>query len=126
MDYVHLGNRFFLVRFYPKEDLDVVLKRGPWFIGNPFLSLRPWEPFFKPSTTNVMPIVVWVRLNELPIELYEVEVLRQIGESIGRVLWIDTHITMEAQGKYARLCLQIDTSKPLVNTRDDNYCLTRL
>lgn len=126
MDYVHLGNRFFLVRFYSKEDLDVVLKRGPWFIGNPFLSLRPWEPFFKPSTTNVTPIVVWVRLNELSIELYVVEVLRQIGESIGRVLWINTHITMEAQGKYARLCLQIDTSKPLVNSRDDNYCLTRL
>lgn len=67
---------------------------------------------------------IWVRLNELPIELYEVEVLRQIGESIGRVLWIDTHITMEAQGKYARLCTQIDARKPLVNTRDGSYCPT--
>lgn len=60
--------------------------------------------------------MVWVRLNELPIELYEKNVLRQIGEAIGKVLRIDTHTTMEARGKYARFCVQIDINKPLTNT----------
>ncbi|KAL0007451.1 hypothetical protein SO802_008953 [Lithocarpus litseifolius] len=116
MDCVDLGYGFFLNRFYAKEDLDFVLQKGPWFIGDNFLSLRPWEPFFKPSTASVSTIAVWVRLNELPIELYDRDVLRQIGEAIGRVLRIDTHTAMEAQGKYTRLCVQIDLNKPLVNT----------
>nr|POE68209.1 hypothetical protein CFP56_29017 [Quercus suber] len=63
--------------------MDSVLEKGPWFIGDFFLSLRPWEPFFKPSTANVSLIAVWVRLNELPIELYETKVLKQIGKGTG-------------------------------------------
>nr|POF05802.1 uncharacterized protein CFP56_44105 [Quercus suber] len=116
MDCVDLSNGFFLIRFYSKEDLNSVLKRGPWFVGDHFLSLRPWEPFFKPSSANISLVAVWIRLHELPIELYEAEVLREIGESIGKVLRVDTHTATEARGKYARLCIQIDTNKPLINT----------
>nr|POE44916.1 hypothetical protein CFP56_76701 [Quercus suber] len=93
MDYIDLSYGFFLVKFYSKEDIEMVIKRGPWFVGAHFLSLRPWEPFLKPSTTNVSLIAVWIRLNELPIELYETEVLKEIGESIGKVLRIDSHTT---------------------------------
>ena len=58
MNCIDLSYGFFLVKFYSKEDLERVIKRGPWFIGDHFLSLRPWEPFFKPSTANVSPITV--------------------------------------------------------------------
>nr|POE44962.1 uncharacterized protein CFP56_79677 [Quercus suber] len=116
MDCVDLTYGFFLVRFYSKEDLDNMIKKGPWFIGDHFLSLRAWEPFFKPSAANVSLVAVWVRLNELPIELYEPEVLKQIGENIGKVLRIDFHTVMEARGKNARLCIQVDLNKPLINT----------
>lgn len=116
LDCVDLGNDFFLARFYSKEDLDVVLKRGLWFIGDHFLSIRPWEPFFKLDSADVSLIAVWIRLNGLPIELYEAGVLKQLGQAIGRVLRIDAHTAMEARGKYARLCVQIDVNKPLINT----------
>ena len=116
MDCVDLGYGFFLVRFFSKEDLDSVLMKGPWFLGDHFLSLRPWEPFFKPSTANVALIAIWIQLYELPIELYETEVLKEIMESVGKVLRIDSHTAMEARGKYARACIQIDVNKPLVNT----------
>ena len=59
---------------------------------------------------------MWVRLHALPIELYEVEVLKQVEEAIGKVLRIDTHAAMEARGKYARLCVQVDVNKLLINT----------
>ena len=58
MNCINLSYGFFLVKFYSKEDLERVIKRGPWFIGDHFLSLRPWEPFFKPSTANVSPITI--------------------------------------------------------------------
>ena len=116
LDCVDLSYGFFTVRFYSKEDLEMVIKKGPWFIRDHFLSLRPWEPFFKPSSENVLSIAIWIRLNELPIELYEIEVLKEIGEAVGKVLRIDSHTAMEACGKYAKLCVQIDINWPLINT----------
>ena len=116
MDCVNLSYGFFLIYFYSKEDLNSMLKRGPWFVGDHFLSLRLWESFFRPDSATVSLVAVWIRLYQLPIEQYEVEVLREIGESIGKVLRVDTHTAMEARGKYARLCIQIEINKPLINT----------
>lgn len=76
LDCVDLGNEFYLVRFSLKEDMDAILEKGSWFIGGHYLSIRPWEPFFKPSITSVSLIAVWVRLHELHVELYEAEVLK--------------------------------------------------
>ena len=33
MDCIDLGHDFFLIKFECKEDIDKVLKVGPWFIG---------------------------------------------------------------------------------------------
>ena len=57
---------------------------------------------------------MWIRLNELPSEYYEVEVLLQLGNYIGKVLQIDTHTAAETRGRFARLCVQVDIDKPLV------------
>ena len=116
LDCVDLGKEFYSVRFSLKEDMEVVLKNGPWFITGHFLSIRPWEPFFKSDCASVLSITIWVRLHALPMELYETEVPKQIGEAIGRILRIDSHTAKEARGKYARLCIQLDITKPLINT----------
>ena len=113
LDCVDLGHGFFLTRFYLREDFKTILKRGPWFIGEHFLSIRPWEPNFHPTTANVSSIAVWIRLNELPIEYYNAEALHQIGKTIGNVLRVDTHTTSEMRGRFARLCVQVDVNKPL-------------
>ena len=114
MDCVNMGNGFFLVRLSLKEDFENILKKGPWFIGGHFLSLRPWEPDFRPSSANVSSVAVWVRLNELPIEYYNAEALHRIGNAIGKVLRVDTFTASETRGRFARLCIQIDVEQPLV------------
>ena len=78
------------------------------------MSIRSWEPNFKPSTACVSSVAVWVRLPELPIEYYEPSVLRDLGKAIGPVLRIDTHTAAEARGRFARLCVQVNFDKPLV------------
>nr|POE51174.1 ferric reduction oxidase 4 [Quercus suber] len=103
LDCVDLGHDFYFVHFTLEEDMDSVLEKGPWFIGGNFQSIRPWEPFFKPTVANVSSIAVWVCLHELLLELYEMEVLKRIGEAIGKVLRIDAQTAMEARGKYARI-----------------------
>lgn len=104
-DMVDLGKDFYLLRFVVRDDLEMVLMKGPWFIGEHFLSIRRWEVNFKPSEVQVSSMVVWVRLNELPIEYYDGEVLRHIGKALGKVLKVDMHTATEARGRYARLCV---------------------
>lgn len=114
IDIVDLGKEFYLVRFYLEDDHDSVLYKGPWFIGENFLSICPWEPNFKPSTAIVSSIAVWIRLNELPIEYYEANTLKRIGATIGSVLRVDSHTAVKAKGRYARLCVQVDINKPFI------------
>ena len=113
LDCVDLGHGFFLTRLSLSEDYENVLRKGPWFVGDHFLSIRPWEPDFKPALANVSSIAVWIRLNELPIEYYNAEALQLIGKAIGNVLRIDTFMASETRGRFARLCVQVDVEKPL-------------
>ena len=114
LDCVDLEYGFYLTRFSLREDYEAILKKGPWFIGEHFLSIRPWEPDFRPETASISSIAVWIRLNNLPIEYYNAEALHHIGKSIGNVLRVDTHTASETRGRFARLCVQIDVNKPLV------------
>ena len=114
LDCVDLEYGFFLTRFSLREDYEAILKKGPWFIGEHFSSIKPWEPDFRPETASISSIAVWIRLNNLPIEYYNTEALHHIGKSIGNVLRVDTHTASEMRGRFARLCVQIDVNKPLV------------
>ena len=67
-DCINLGHDFFLIKFECKEDIDKVLKRGPWFIGQQFLTIRLWEPEFKAFEASFSSVAMWIRLPELSIE----------------------------------------------------------
>nr|POF08943.1 uncharacterized protein CFP56_22816 [Quercus suber] len=60
MDVIDLGNEFFLVKFELQSDLDVVLKGGPWFVGQQFLAIRKWEPEFKAEEASLSSVAVWI------------------------------------------------------------------
>nr|XP_023914204.1 uncharacterized protein LOC112025751 [Quercus suber] len=115
MDCVDLGKDFFLIKFNDNEDCDKVLRGGPWFIGEHFLAIKPWEPYFKALEALFTSILVWVRFPELPIEFYDAMVLKKIGSAIGPVLRIDSYPVSGSRRSYARLCIQVDLDKPLIN-----------
>jgi hypothetical protein len=113
---VDLGEGFFLIRFESRNSFEEVLKGGPWFIGEHFLSLRPWSPNFRASEASVSSIAVWVRLPELPVEYYHKEALMLIGSGLGPVLRVDVNTATGNRGRFARICIQIDIKKPLART----------
>ena len=78
--------------------------------------LPPWEPYFRASGDNLTSVAVSVRFPELPIEFYDLEVLKEIGSAIGPMLHIDSYTAIGSRGSYARLCIQINLDKPLINS----------
>jgi exonuclease III len=114
--YCHAGLGFFLIKFENRDDFEDVLRNGPWFIGENFISIRPWVPDFRASDASVSSVAVWVRLPELPVEYYHKDSLMHIGSGIGPVLRVDFNTASGARGRFARLCLQLDLDKPLIRT----------
>jgi hypothetical protein len=55
-----------------------------------------------------------VRISGLPIEFYDAKVLRFIGDRIGRTVKVDKNTLTQERGKYARLCVEVDLTKPLL------------
>nr|XP_023908557.1 uncharacterized protein LOC112020226 [Quercus suber] len=106
LDCIDLENDFYLIKFGLVEDFERVLKGGPWFVGEHYLTIRAWEPHFKPLEATCSKVAVWARLPSLPIEFYELEVLQDIGRAIGPVLRIDANTAAGTRGRYARLCVQ--------------------
>lgn len=111
---VDLGNEYFLVDLSNEEDYAKTLEEGPWLIYNHYLIVRRWTPNFDPMSESIETVAAWVRLSRLPIEYYDSKVLRAIGNQIGKTVRIDDHTLTQARGKYARLCVEVDLTKPLL------------
>ncbi|XP_016177863.1 uncharacterized protein LOC107620170 [Arachis ipaensis] len=115
IEVIDLGNEFFIVKFYSQEDLDFALTEGPWKILNHYLSIRFWQPDFNPLEATIDKIAAWIRLPGLAIEYYEENMMKKIGDVIGRTLKVDTNIADKSREKFARLCVELDLIAPLIS-----------
>ena len=113
---VDIGMGFFLIRFDSRSGFEEVLKGGPWFIGEHYLSLRPWVPNFHASEASVSSVAIWVRLLELPVEYYHKDSLLKIGNGLGPILRVDFNTATGTRGRFARICVQLDLEQPLIRT----------
>lgn len=111
---IDLNNDFFLVVFSHREDQENALTEGPWLIYDHYLAVREWNPNFHPSSASIDKVAIWVRFSGLPIEYYDANILQHMGDRIGRTVWVDKNILSQERGKYARLCVKVDLTKPLL------------
>lgn len=114
MQILDLGHDFFLFQFEHFADYKKALLEGPWFLAGHYLSMRRWSPNFRPSKASISVTANWVRLPELPIEYFDKQVLHDIASKIGKPIKIDYTTEHVTRGRYARVCVEIDTEKPLL------------
>ena len=56
---------------------------------------------------------VWIRLEHLPIEYYNPDFLKHVGNKLGKLLKIDAVTSAASRGRFARLCVQFNIAYPL-------------
>lgn len=110
---VDLVNDYFVVRFDLEEDLNFVLTGGPWIVAGQYLIMQKWVPGFCPATAKITRMAAWIRVSAIQLECFDVWALKRIGNLLGKLLKIDTLTTSQNRGKFARLCIELDLSKPL-------------
>ncbi|CAI8594282.1 unnamed protein product [Vicia faba] len=72
------------------------------------------RPNFEPLSDTIDGVTVWVRISGVPIEFYDAKVLTGVSNRIGRAVKIDKNTMQHERGKYARFCVMVNLSKPLV------------
>ncbi|CAL8138480.1 unnamed protein product [Prunus armeniaca] len=91
---VDLVNYYFVVRFELEEDLN-------------------FRPGFCPATEKITRMAAWIRVSAIQLECFDVWALKRIGNLLGKLLKIDALTTSQNRGKFARLCVELDLSRPL-------------
>ncbi|KAI9084260.1 hypothetical protein K1719_033767 [Acacia pycnantha] len=114
IDIFDLDNDFYLVSFQHNEDYMEALIGGPWVINDAYLSVARWRPDFNPKNARIESVVAWVRIPELPAPLFDKKFLLNLGNSIGKAIRLDIHTAQRTRGKFARMCVELDLTKPLV------------
>lgn len=110
---VDVGLGFYVIRFESKADYLRVYMGGPWIIQDHYLTVRKWQSDFKADMAVAAKTAIWVRLPLLPMEYYDEATLDVIAEKLGKQLKVDNKIVISARGSYARICVELDLSKPL-------------
>ncbi|XP_019153666.1 PREDICTED: uncharacterized protein LOC109150204 [Ipomoea nil] len=112
---VAIDNDYFLVKFGSVDDLNFAKFEGPWMILNHYLIVKEWEPNFDPWADKTEKVLVWVRFPCLPIEYYSGVFLRKIGVKIGRPVRVDHATSHASRGRFVRICVEVDITKPLLS-----------
>ncbi|KAJ4829613.1 hypothetical protein Tsubulata_014283 [Turnera subulata] len=90
-----------------------VVAGGPWVILGHYLTVEPWKPQFEPSKHKITSVVIWIQIPELSCEYYDMPILRAVCNLIGRFVRIDYNTQESNRGKFARVAVELDLSKPL-------------
>ncbi|CAA0816029.1 Unknown protein [Striga hermonthica] len=109
-------NGYFSVRFHTDEDAMKTLVGGPWVVNRTYLHVQPWSQDFNDKVDTISSIVAWIRLPGMPPYIYHKKVFKKIGDIVGKVLKIDHQTATQTRGKFARLAVQLDLTKPLLTS----------
>nr|XP_016457641.1 PREDICTED: uncharacterized protein LOC107781456 [Nicotiana tabacum] len=110
---INVGEQYYIVKFNKEENLENILQKEPWFVFGHFLSVQCSEPNFVPATAKQIFTAIWIRLPHLPTKFYDEEILKKVGNTVGRLLKADACTSAALRGRYARLCVELSLDKPV-------------
>ncbi|XP_039042456.1 uncharacterized protein LOC120181374 [Hibiscus syriacus] len=75
--------------------------------------MRKWVPGMIPYMISLASISIWVKLWNVPLELYSQDGLRYIVSALGRPLYTDHASALKHQFEFAKICINIDAKVTL-------------
>ncbi|KAK9020937.1 hypothetical protein V6N11_010949 [Hibiscus sabdariffa] len=110
-----IENDYFLVSFHARSDYLQALAGGPWTIFGHYLTVQQWNSEFSTSAPYLTKVMVWIRLPGFLVTLYKRSIIEEIGASIGPVVKLDYQTESSCRGRFARMALSVDLSKPPIS-----------
>jgi hypothetical protein len=113
---IHLPfiSRLSAVTFDSLEDRESIVANGPCFRDNTGFFLEPWSPYFDPSVSLITLDLVWFRLLNLPLHMWNSASLTTISDALGKFYCICLNTSDFLKTTYARICMQMEFNKGLL------------
>ena len=102
-----LGSGKFLLNFVSEDDLQSVLRQGPFHYNFCMFVLVRWESVVHDDYPWIIPF--WVEITGIPLHLWTIKNLRNIGGRLGHIATVELST--------GRMLIDVDTRKPLTFTR---------
>lgn len=113
-DTLYIGNGYFVCNFESQVECRRMFTDGSYFMFDHFLHVQRWRPNFKADQAIIKTMVVWVRFPWLSNEYFDEEAVCIVASVLGRLIKLDEATTNASRGRFARVCIEIDTEKPLL------------
>ncbi|KAL0423865.1 UNVERIFIED_CONTAM: hypothetical protein Sradi_0921300 [Sesamum radiatum] len=104
--------------FQLHDDRQRVLAGGPYFVYGRPLILKAMPDCFKFKEDSISLTPVWATLPSLPLECWHANALGKIGSKLGTPIAMDSLTLKMERVSYARILVEVDASKPLVDQVD--------
>ncbi|KAJ8752658.1 hypothetical protein K2173_005547 [Erythroxylum novogranatense] len=103
-------------RFKDNRDYLHVLTEGSWGVFGQVVAVQRWSPSFRPAIVAITRAVVWVRIPNFPLARYHPRILTELGNLVGTTVRIDGDTLHANRGRYVRIAVDIDLTRPLPPT----------
>ncbi|CAN1273808.1 hypothetical protein LINPERPRIM_LOCUS15199 [Linum perenne] len=110
-----VGWGYYVVKFDTVGDYEHAMFGGPWMVGDHYVVIQDWRPYFQPEDSPISTLRVWVRLPGVPLEYFDAAILTIIGNRIGKTVRLDLTTLGGSRSNFARICVEVDLSKPLLS-----------
>ncbi|XP_058784810.1 uncharacterized protein LOC131659670 [Vicia villosa] len=102
---------YFLMKFKNNKEKKMVLLRGPYSIHNMPTILKNWCLEFNFQRDMIRTIPVWIKLPNLPLQMWGASSFGKIGSVVGKPLFTDECTDNKSRISYARILVEIDITK---------------
>ncbi|XP_057426097.1 uncharacterized protein LOC130719490 [Lotus japonicus] len=113
-DLLDVDNGFYLVKFDIAADRTKVMEGGPWMIYDHYLAVSTWSKEFLSPLAKVTKILVWIRIPGLNVVFYDESFLLGVASAVGKAIRVDSNTLRAERGKFARICVELDLSRPVI------------
>ncbi|GAA0150427.1 hypothetical protein LIER_43098 [Lithospermum erythrorhizon] len=98
-----------------KVDYTRIWMKLVWFIQQFPMRIFRWDEAFSPTKESVF-APVWIRIEGLPLYLFDAPSLWSIANAIGKPLRIDPYNLSRINLNSARICVELNVTAPLVDS----------
>ncbi|GJY62492.1 zinc knuckle CX2CX4HX4C containing protein [Tanacetum coccineum] len=112
--------RLFFFKLDSRAGLEAVLEGGPWLIRKSLIILKKWTIDTRLLKEELTRIPIWVKLHDVPIQVFEEDGISLIATFIGKPVMLDSYTSSmcnESWGRssFARCLTKVNSEADLVD-----------
>ncbi|KAL5549111.1 hypothetical protein UlMin_004342 [Ulmus minor] len=108
-----IGNNLFILEFSSQMDQNRVLNNGPWNLFKNLIMFAEVDETTKITELSFTMLEVWIQVHNIPLACMNQSCAERIGNLIGTFTEVATRLKRECWGRFMRIQVSIDISKPL-------------